>query len=80
MFVWGESIGWSSVVNPILRKSESGLGIDDDGSSWIGSTISIGGFIGGLMAGEKQSNGINLLQLICQWVNQVINRKRNVFK
>ncbi len=52
MFVWGESIGWSSVVNPILRKSEFGFRIDDEGSSWIGSTISIGGFVGGLMAGN----------------------------
>ena len=55
MFVWGESIGWSSVVNPLLRKPESGFGIGDDESSWIGSTISIGGFIGGLMAGQTSS-------------------------
>ena len=56
MFVWGESIGWSSVVNPLLRKTDDvGLGIDDDGSSWVGSTISIGGFVGGLMAGSIRS-------------------------
>ena len=52
MFVWGETIGWSSVVNPLLRKKDSGFGIGDEESSWIGSTISIGGFIGGLMAGQ----------------------------
>ena len=53
MFVWGQSIGWSGVVNPQLRKNETGFGLDDEGSSWVGSTLSIGGFVGGLMAGKN---------------------------
>ena len=132
MFVWGESVGWSSVVNPLLRNPkngfgngsqvstngswilakgsrisfdefqilsngsgilndrfgideekfedtdkgsqildddawnanneswipaipsqipENGFGIDDEGASWIGSALSLGGFLGGLTAG-----------------------------
>jgi hypothetical protein len=53
MFVWGQSIGWSSVVNPQLRRSDIGLGLDDEGSSWVGSSLAIGGFVGGLMGGES---------------------------
>ena len=30
---------------------ENGFGIDDDGASWIGSALSLGGFLGGLTAG-----------------------------
>ena len=46
MFVWGESVGWSSVVNPLLRNPKIGFGngsqISNNGS-WTmanGSRIS----------------------------------------
>jgi len=56
-FCWGQSIGWSSVVNPHLREpvggEGGGFGLDDDGASWVGSSLSIGGFVGGLTGGKR---------------------------
>jgi hypothetical protein len=51
MFNWANMIGWSNVASPQLRGNVSGFEMDDDGSSWVGSTIAFGGIFGSIFAG-----------------------------
>ena len=51
MFNWANMIGWSNVASPQLRGNVSGFDMDDDGSSWVGSTIAFGGIFGSVFAG-----------------------------
>jgi hypothetical protein len=48
----GEILGWTNAANPQLRGNVTGFGMDDDGSSWVGSTVAIGGIVGSVFAGE----------------------------
>jgi hypothetical protein len=51
MLNWGNMIGWTNVASPHLRSNETGFGMDDDGSSWVGSTIAFGAIFGSIFAG-----------------------------
>jgi hypothetical protein len=51
MFNKGDIIGWTNAANPQLRGNVTGFDMDDDGSSWVGSTVAIGGIIGSVFAG-----------------------------
>ena len=53
--LWGCSIAWPATALPQLRteggnKTHS-LEVDDDTASWIGSSMPVGGTIGGLVTG-----------------------------
>ena len=51
MFNWGNMVGWSNAANPQLRGNVTGFEMDDDGASWVGSTLSFGGIVGSIFAG-----------------------------
>ena len=53
MFNEGNIIGWTNAANPQLRGNLTGFGMDDEGSSWVGSTVAIGGIIGSVFAGKE---------------------------
>jgi hypothetical protein len=46
-------IGWTNMANPQLRGNETGYEMEDDGSSWVGSTIAFGAMFGSIFAGWK---------------------------
>ena len=48
----GGILGWTNAANPQLRGNITGFGMDDEGSSWVGSTASIGGVVGCVFAGN----------------------------
>ncbi len=41
------------MANPQLRGNETGYEMEDDGSSWVGSTIAFGAMFGSIFAGWK---------------------------
>ena len=51
MLNWGNMVGWSNIANPQLRGNVTGFEMDDDGASWVGSTLSFGGIVGSVFAG-----------------------------
>ena len=59
MFGWGTLTGWTNAANPQLRSNESGSGfgfgtglqMDDEGSSWVGSAMAFGAILGSIFAG-----------------------------
>jgi len=51
MFSWGTSLGWTNIATPLLKSNETGFNINDEESSWIGSTVPLGGILGSLIAG-----------------------------
>jgi hypothetical protein len=53
MLNWGNMIGWTNVASPHLRGNETGFEMEDDGSSWVGSTIAFGAIFGSIFAGWK---------------------------
>jgi hypothetical protein len=63
MFTKGETLGWTNVANPQLRGNITGFGMDDDGSSWVGSTVAIGGILGSAFAGEVKFTFLRSLVL-----------------
>ena len=65
MFTWGTFIGWSNTANPQLRHNQTGFGMDDEGSSWIGSSISIGGIIGSICAGKINPKRKTITGTLC---------------
>jgi hypothetical protein len=52
MFNWGNMIGWSNAASPQLRGNVTGFEMDDNGSSWVGSTVAFGGMVGSVFAGN----------------------------
>ena len=51
MFNKADMGGWTNAANPQLRGNVTGFGMDDEGSSWVGSTVAIGGMIGSVFSG-----------------------------
>ena len=50
--LWGMSIVWSAVALPHLRQAlNTSFAVDDSSASWIGSSMPVGGSIGGLVVG-----------------------------
>ena len=52
--LWGCAISWPAIALPQLRKGDvngTDSQVDDDMASWIGSSMPIGGTIGGLLTG-----------------------------
>ena len=68
MFNEGNIIGWTNAANPQLRGNLTGFGMDDEGSSWVGSTVAIGGIIGSVFAGKEY-----FIHLIIVQYTKIIN-------
>jgi hypothetical protein len=70
MFGWGNLTGWTNAANLQLRKNgsalgenvsgfyELGFGMDDEGSSWVGSSMAFGAILGSMIAGTLLSTMI----------------------
>jgi hypothetical protein len=66
MFGWGNLTGWTNAANLQLRNNrtannesvfyEIGFGMDDEGSSWVGSSMAFGAILGSMIAGKLFSN------------------------
>ena len=52
MFNWGNLTGWTIAANLQLRNNSTGFGMDDEGSSWVGSVMAFGGIFGSIFGGS----------------------------
>jgi hypothetical protein len=52
MFNWGNLTGWTNAANLQLRSNSTGFGMDDEGSSWVGSVMAFGGIFGSIFGGS----------------------------